>query len=250
MSSIEESRPQAAVDDEALVRAARHRTIYDVALAFYAVLAAFALDGPLKALADGLATAPAGRGLTDWAARLLTLTLLLQAAVWLHALAVSVELRDTRRDQRLYRSAVGQFWSGVVMIVILMTLGSSVRLGTRVFLSASLAYVAWGLLYSVGSLALKHLASDPGGRPWLRRTGLARLWSRRRGTDTRGEDAVEVLSARESLAVLFILVALVVCSHLAPAHGWQQFALALAWMLVVTTSVVLDYVMFPAYYGT
>lgn len=211
------------MDGETIVRLARHRTIYDVALAFYAVLVAFVLDGPLKALANSLVASPSGQGLNDWASRLLTLILLLQAAVWLHALVVSVELSDTRSDEGLYKRSITTFWSGVVMVVILMTLGSAVERGTATFLTVSLAYVLWGLIYS---LASRKMASG----------------------DAEPRKSMATFNITDTLANLLILVGLVIWAQLGPSQGVQPFLQALVWLLIVIVSVCRNYWKVKSYY--
>jgi hypothetical protein len=251
VSSSSSSSAPLPGDGEAFVRLARHRTIYDVALAFYAVLAAFALDGPLKALANSLATSPAGQGLDDWTTRLLTLTLLLQAAVWLYALVVSVELNDRLSGTYVYQRSLVQFWAGVVMVVILMTLGRTVKLGTAAFLSASIPYVAWSLLFSLISLMMRQTSAGESGKSRCWRSGLAQLWSRRSTTtsSSQPENPIAKWNVREAVVILVILAILVLWAQNAPAHGVQPFVLALIWLLIVITSIIQDYSRFPDYYG-
>ncbi|MFE6049288.1 hypothetical protein ACFQ6N_00855 [Kitasatospora sp. NPDC056446] len=240
-------------DGESFVRLARHRVVYDIALVFYGVLTALALTDPLSRFARSIADAPQGTGLADWTGRLLTLTLLVQSAVWLHALAVAVESSDTRRGTDRYVPAMSLYWGGVLMVTVLMVMGATVARGTTAFLTASLGYLLWSLLFSLGGLRLHH------GRLW---TGPGRLLrelesQRRRWVSGRHaaaldfeqfRDPVGIYSVQESGVGLLVLGALAAGAGQARGPG-GQFAFALAWLLIVLSSVAFHYRMEPWFYG-
>ncbi|MFJ4643212.1 hypothetical protein ACIP6Q_06695 [Streptomyces bobili] len=199
--------------DDSLVQMTRHRTVYDLALVFYGVLTVLALEHPLTVFAESVVAEPSGHGLGDWTQRLLTLTLLVLAAVWLHTLVISVDLNDTRQNKELYPGAIYQFWAGVAMVVILMILGKTVERGTTAFLTASLAYLLWSVVFALLSLAKARSES-------ARRT------------------AKFDLAACVIGLVIATLLAIWAQGH--PGPAWQ-FALALVGLLLVVLSVTIEY---------
>ncbi|WDV54554.1 hypothetical protein PV963_31425 [Streptomyces coeruleorubidus] len=207
--------------NDSLVQTARHRTVYDLALVFYGVLTVLALEHPLTEFAESVASKPAGHGLDDWTQRLLTLTLMVLAAVWLHTLVISLELNDTRQNEKLYPSAIYQFWAGVVMVVILMTLGKTVERSTTAFLTASLAYLTWGVLFALLSLAK---ARSEGAK----------------------KTAKYDLATCVAGLVIALLMAIWASSH--PGPAWQ-FTLALAGLLLVLFSVTAEYCTQSSFYS-
>ncbi|MEY9859747.1 hypothetical protein ABH935_005380 [Catenulispora sp. GAS73] len=233
-------------DDKSIVRLTRHRIIYDAALAFYAVLTAFVLNRPLGVLGKSLVTSPAGQGVGDWTTRLLTLTLLVQAAIWFHALLASVEKSELRTlentgnsssEARRYAQSVVLFWSGVVMVIILMTLGNAVPRGTSDFLLTSFAYVIWSLLSSV----LER---------WMRQdlVPLRKSLSRKESAGERNGD-IGAFNILESVALLLLLAGLALWAQRAPAQGLEPFFQALIWLMAVIIAVVVEYFRFMCYYG-
>ncbi|MES4904505.1 MULTISPECIES: hypothetical protein [unclassified Streptomyces] len=250
--------PQARSDS--LVQLARHRTVYDIALAFYGVLTALALDHPLTKFAEGVAAAPWGRGFNDWTQRLLTLTLLVLAAIWIHTLAISLELNDTRRDPRLYRAAICLFWAGVAMVVILMILGRSVNHGTTAFLTASMAYLVWNLLFSIVGWIVTERPPKNAGRTPQTHVGVnpvrlvQALWNQRGDWQTGSQPNQSTRHMTAAFDVLQCVIGLIILwgltwwGHHHTRPVWQ-FALALAWLLLVLLSASLDYLIQRWFYG-
>ena len=230
--------------NEEIVRLVRHRIIYDVSLAFYAVLAAFVLNEPLLALADSLVSSPAGHGVKDWTTRLLTLTLLVQAAIWFHALLASMNKADPQTltnaqtaEEKRYAQSVVLFWSGVVMVVVLMTLGKAVSHGTSDFLWASFAYVGWSLFSSVLELLIGPASYR---KDFLRHVSVRESWRKRR---------ISAFNIYASAVFLVILALLVCWAQCAPVQGLQPFFQALIWLVLVIIWVVTEYRVFTDYYG-
>ncbi|GAA1937262.1 hypothetical protein [Kitasatospora viridis] len=227
---------------------ARHRTLYDTALVFYGVLTALALTPPLTDFAKHVARAPQGCGFVDWMHRLLTITVLVQAAVWLHDLAVSIERTDTRQDTDLYGTAARTYWGGILMVVILAVLGAAVTRGTTAFLTASLAYLGWSLVFP--ALAARRRSEPLWGSPWKLRSPMRAQradWRRGKEVELR-EDVAAVFSVREAAVDLVILGILVLLASIEPGPCWQ-FALALIWLLVVVLSITFHYCKEPQFYG-
>ncbi|MFF7632893.1 hypothetical protein ACFZB9_07035 [Kitasatospora sp. NPDC008050] len=239
-------------DDESIVQLARHRVIYEIALVFYGVLTALALTEPLMGIAKSISSRPEGTGLPDWTMRLLVLTVLIQAAIWLHHLAVVVELHDTRHGKKRYGTAILVYWSGVVMVVILMVMGAAVGRGATAFLTASIAYMVWSLLLSVVVLPLQD--GSLWTWPWslLKELNTDRKrWKEQgptRPTAARTRDLVAIYSVQESALGLVFLSLLAFWARQAHGPGWH-FAFALTWLLIVLGSVVYHYWSEPWFYG-
>jgi hypothetical protein len=238
----------------------------------YGILVGLALFGPIEALATDILDHPVDG---DWSLRALATGLVIEAAVWFHALSAEMGLaeladKDAPRHDSLpgvtrfgnYWQSLADFWLGAVVVVLLVVMAAAVQRGAAAFLMTFAVYAAadaiWEAVYLLRHRRHAKKAWEDARSP----RNLLRQLRADRHLPATEEDArlvaessteLEVAWARAAWYWLAVAIAFALGAAVLASTIGQSLALAtvasIAWLVAVVIAVVVDYVLFPQFYA-
>jgi hypothetical protein len=254
-----------AAPTEHVTRIIKDTSLYETAVGLYPVLLALILTDSLKDMAINIVDHP----LTgNWSQRFLTCALLVLSAVWLHVWIATFRKANVTGDTRHckypgfkmksvkgYALAIWLFWLGIIQLIIFACMAYSVTREKEFFLESTV-YAAILLVYS--SLDINVSEERVWKRPWK---AIGDLWGDGRHLPLSEDDLKQFVEASRpdqkklasqgsvyDMTMGLVLVAISLALYLIVTKFGPSSWVALAALIGIVMSVVMDYYVYPYFY--